>query len=129
MSYFSFSGNVPFSRHISPVGETQKMGGTLTFDLAGRAKFGPDFELVETKTMLLMFPEEKILLELLKDIGPPWMKKKLQPDYARIRPMLWPSRDVQHDDWLIDGPNEHGHKGLVHLFGLGSPGLGVGSLG
>ncbi|MEE2957046.1 MAG: FAD-dependent oxidoreductase [Pseudomonadota bacterium] len=122
-SYFSFSGNVPFSRHISPVGETQKMGGTLTFDLAGRAKFGPDFELIETENYSVDVSRRKNFVRAIRRYWPALDEQKLRPDYAGIRPMLRPNRDVQHDDWLIDGPNEHGHKGLVHLFGLGSPGL------
>ena len=122
-SYFSFSGNVPFSRHISPVGETQKMGGTLTFDLAGKPKFGPDFELVKTKNYVVDNSRREHFVKAIRRYWPTLDEKKLQPDYAGIRPMLWPSRDVQHDDWLIEGPKEHGHKGLVHLFGVGSPGL------
>jgi len=37
--------------------------------------------------------------------------------------MLSPKRDVQLNDWQIDGPEEHGFPGLVHLFAISTPGL------
>ena len=44
------------------------------------------------------------------------------PDYAGIRPKLsGPGEGAA--DFLIDGPAEHGLPGLVHLFGIESPGL------
>ena len=44
----------------------------------------------------------------------------LAPDYSGIRPKLRPSGDA---DFMIEGPSEHGIKGLVNLFGIESPGL------
>ena len=44
------------------------------------------------------------------------------PDYAGIRPKLsGPGEPAA--DFIIDGPAEHGLPGLVHLFGIESPGL------
>jgi L-2-hydroxyglutarate oxidase LhgO len=46
----------------------------------------------------------------------------LVPDYAGIRPKLsGPGEPAA--DFVIDGPAEHGLPGLVHLFGIESPGL------
>ena len=47
---------------------------------------------------------------------------RLTPDYAGIRPKLsGPGEPAA--DFLVDGPAEHGQPGLVHLFGIESPGL------
>ena len=46
----------------------------------------------------------------------------LVPDYAGIRPKLTGPGE-KAADFVIDGPAEHGLPGLVHLFGIESPGL------
>jgi L-2-hydroxyglutarate oxidase LhgO len=44
------------------------------------------------------------------------------PDYSGIRPKLTGPGEPPAD-FIIDGPGEHGLAGLVHLFGIESPGL------
>ena len=44
------------------------------------------------------------------------------PDYSGCRPKLT-GPDEPAADFRIDGPAFHGHAGLVHLFGIESPGL------
>ncbi|MNL65975.1 FAD dependent oxidoreductase [compost metagenome] len=46
----------------------------------------------------------------------------LQPGYAGIRPKISGPHEVAAD-FRIDGPAVHGVPGLVHLFGIESPGL------
>jgi L-2-hydroxyglutarate oxidase LhgO len=46
----------------------------------------------------------------------------LTPDYAGIRPKLTGPGEPAAD-FRIDGPAEHGLPGLIHLFGIESPGL------
>ena len=46
----------------------------------------------------------------------------LYPDYTGIRPKLY-ARGEPAADFLLQGPNEHGIRGLVNLFGIESPGL------
>ena len=43
-------------------------------------------------------------------------------DYSGCRPKLSAPGDPAAD-FRIDGPEFHGHAGLVHLFGIESPGL------
>ena len=49
--YFSCSVRAPFSRLIYPVPEPGGLGVHLTLDLAGQARFGPDVEWIEIRTM------------------------------------------------------------------------------
>jgi L-2-hydroxyglutarate oxidase LhgO len=49
-------------------------------------------------------------------------ERKLQPGYAGIRPRL-AKPEGGFADFRITGPAEHGVPGLVHLFGIDSPGL------
>ena len=46
----------------------------------------------------------------------------LQPDYAGVRPKLYPAGGPP-TDFAIEGPAVHGVPGLVNLFGIESPGL------
>ncbi len=46
----------------------------------------------------------------------------LEPGYSGIRPKLAPRGSVA-DDFVVQGPGEHGVQGLVNLFGIESPGL------
>lgn len=125
--FFSLTGRAPFSRPISPVGNTLEMGATFTIDLAGRAKFGPDLELIESKDYSVDPARRTHFAAAIRRYWPGLDESRLQPDYAGIRPMLRPERNIQLDDWVVDGPQQHGHAGLVHLFGISTPGL-TGSL-
>jgi L-2-hydroxyglutarate oxidase LhgO len=44
------------------------------------------------------------------------------PSYSGIRPKIVPPA-VAVQDFLIQGPNNHGVDGLINLFGIESPGL------
>ena len=46
----------------------------------------------------------------------------LVPAYAGIRPKIVPP-SVAKQDFRITGPQDHGVNGLIHLFGIESPGL------
>jgi len=46
----------------------------------------------------------------------------LVPGYAGIRPKIAPP-DAPAADFVVQGPRAHGVPGLVHLFGIESPGL------
>jgi len=44
------------------------------------------------------------------------------PSYSGIRPKIVPP-SVAYQDFLIQGPKDHGVEGLINLFGIESPGL------
>jgi L-2-hydroxyglutarate oxidase LhgO len=46
----------------------------------------------------------------------------LMPAYSGIRPKIVPPA-VAKQDFVIEGPREHGVSGLINLFGIESPGL------
>ncbi len=122
-SYFSLSGRAPFSRLVYPVPEPAGLGVHLTLDLGGQARFGPDVEWVADSADLAVDPArgEEFYAEVRK-YWPGLHDGMLQPAYAGMRPKIH-GPDEPAADFLIQGHEVHGVPGLVHLFGIESPGL------
>ena len=122
-NYFSLSGRSPFSRLIYPVPEAAGLGVHLTLDMAGQAKFGPDVEWVDSPDKLHVDPGrgDAFYAEVRK-YWPGLKDGALIPSYAGIRPKINSPQETAAD-YCIMGPAEHGVQGLVHLFGIESPGL------
>jgi L-2-hydroxyglutarate oxidase LhgO len=122
-NYFSLSGRSPFSRLIYPVPEAAGLGVHLTLDMAGQAKFGPDVEWVDSPDKLHVDPGrgDAFYAEVRK-YWPGLKDGALIPSYAGIRPKINSPQETAAD-FCIMGPAEHGVHGLVHLFGIESPGL------
>lgn len=122
-SYFSYQGRVPFQRLIYPLPVAGGLGIHLCLDLAGRARFGPDVEWVDSPDDLAVDPARGA--RFAADIRQWWPElevSRLRPDYAGVRPKL--SAPGEPDaDFLVQGPAGHGVAGLVNLFGIESPGL------
>jgi L-2-hydroxyglutarate oxidase LhgO len=122
-NYFTLSGRSPFSRLIYPVPEAAGLGVHLTLDLGGQTKFGPDVQWVERPDDLAvsMAHEEAFYREVRK-YWPDLPDNSLLPGYAGMRPKISAPHEVAAD-FCIQGPKQHGVKGLVNLFGIESPGL------
>ena len=122
-SYFTFAGRAPFSRLIYPVPEAAGLGVHLTLDLGGQAKFGPDVQWVSGPDDLVVDPArgDGFYAEVRK-YWPALPDGALLPGYAGIRPKI-SGPDEPAADFRIDGPETHGVRGLVNLFGIESPGL------
>jgi L-2-hydroxyglutarate oxidase LhgO len=121
-NYFSLSGKCPFSHLIYPVPEAGGLGVHLTIDLAGQAKFGPDVQWTTTLDYRVDDARHEEFAKRIKAYWPGIDAARLAPSYAGIRPKLeTPAGQVA--DFRIDGSRQHGIAGLVHLFGIESPGL------
>jgi L-2-hydroxyglutarate oxidase LhgO len=121
-NYFSCSARAPFSRLIYPVPEPGGLGVHLTLDMAGQARFGPDVEWVETIDYAVDPARAERFYPAIRKYWPDLPDGALMPSYSGIRPKIVPPA-VAAQDFLIQGPADHGVAGLINLFGIESPGL------
>src|SRR4051812_33867791 len=121
-NYFTLAGRSPFSRLIYPVPVPGGLGTHLTIDLGGQAKFGPDVEWVDRIDYTVDPRRAELFYLSIRRWWPGLRDGALQPGYAGIRPKVVPP-SVAVQDFVVQGPREHGVPGLVNLFGIESPGL------
>jgi L-2-hydroxyglutarate oxidase LhgO len=121
-NYFSCSARAPFSRLIYPVPEPGGLGVHLTLDLAGQARFGPDVEWIDAIDYTVDPARSERFYPAIRRYWPTLPDGALMPSYSGIRPKIVPPA-VAVQDFLIQGPRDHGVAGLINLFGIESPGL------
>ncbi|CCE11674.1 NAD binding site:FAD dependent oxidoreductase [Bradyrhizobium sp. STM 3843] len=121
-NYFSCSVRAPFARLIYPVPEPGGLGVHLTLDLAGQARFGPDVEWVDHIDYAVDPARAERFYPAIRKYWPTLPDGALMPAYSGIRPKIVPPA-VATQDFLIQGPRDHGVEGLINLFGIESPGL------
>jgi L-2-hydroxyglutarate oxidase LhgO len=121
-NYFSCSARAPFSHLIYPVPEPGGLGVHLTLDMAGQARFGPDVEWVDTIDYAVDPARAERFYPAIRRYWPTLPDGALMPSYSGIRPKIVPPA-VAVQDFLIQGPRDHGIDGLINLFGIESPGL------
>lgn len=146
-NYFSLVGKSPFSHLVYPVPEPGGLGIHLTLDLAGQARFGPDVEWlkgdIDIEDGVVVKPDYSVAQErssvfypAIRRYWPGLADNALQPAYSGVRPKLMGAvarecfgfdlgAGVNSDfsDFVIDTACQHGIPGLVHLYGIESPGL------
>ncbi|HEV2955411.1 MAG TPA: NAD(P)/FAD-dependent oxidoreductase [Xanthobacteraceae bacterium] len=121
-NYFGYAGRPAFSRLIYPAPVDGGLGIHVTLDLAGRMRFGPDVEWIDDEAYDVDARRADLFYARIRTYWPGLGDGKLVPDYCGIRPKLsGPGEPAA--DFMIEGPREHGLPGLVHLFGIESPGL------
>src|SRR6202022_3902108 len=125
-------GGAPHGRHADrpdPAGlsrkgklfQLQRAGAVFTPDLSGagarRARGAPDPRHGGTRPgrAQRFYPAPRRYWPALPDGA-------LMPSYSGIRPKIVPPA-VAVQDFLIQGPRDHGIDGLINLFGIESPGL------
>ena len=121
-NYFSCTVRSPFCHLIYPVPEPGGLGVHLTLDMAGQARFGPDVEWVETIDYAVDPARAERFYPAIRRYWPTLPDGALMPSYSGIRPKIVPPA-VAAQDFLIQGPRDHGVDGLINLFGIESPGL------
>jgi L-2-hydroxyglutarate oxidase LhgO len=121
-NYFSCSARAPFSHLIYPVPEPGGLGVHLTLDMAGQARFGPDVEWVDEIDYAVDPARAEKFYPAIRRYWPTLPDGTLMPSYSGIRPKIVPPA-VAVQDFLIQGPKDHGVGGLINLFGIESPGL------
>lgn len=120
--YYAMSGRSPFTRHIYPMPHGAWLGLHATVDLSGRCKFGPDIEWIPE--IDYSFQPQKLaqFLGFIRMYYPDLDPDRLHPDYTGIRPKLYREGEPV-PDFAFHTEAQHGHPGLIMLFGIESPGL------
>jgi L-2-hydroxyglutarate oxidase LhgO len=121
-NYFGCVGKPAFSRLIYPAPVEGGLGTHVTLDLNGRMRFGPDVEWIDREAYEVDPRRAESFYASIRRYWPGLPDGSLVPDYSGIRPKLTGPGE-KAADFMIDGPAEHGLSGLVHLFGIESPGL------
>jgi L-2-hydroxyglutarate oxidase LhgO len=121
-NYFALHGASPFRRLIYPAPVVHGLGVHLTLDLGGQTRFGPDVEWVDKISYEVDPRRADGFAEAIRRYWPGLPEDALSPAYCGIRPKLGGPNDPVAD-FRIDGPEVHGVRGLVNLFGIESPGL------
>ena len=125
--YFVCPGRAAFSRLIYPMPDEAGLGVHVTLDLGGQMRFGPDVQWIPLAELgaedYRVDPARAApFTDAIRRYWPALPDGALQPAYAGIRPKIsGPGEPAA--DFVIQGPAEHGVAGLVHLFGIESPGL------
>ncbi|KAI1136962.1 FAD dependent oxidoreductase [Hypoxylon sp. FL0543] len=135
-NYFSYGASAPKVRRLVYPVTAPGAGGLgthLTLDLAGRMRFGPDVEWVESPADLSVSAARlpAAVAEIRKYL-PAIDAGALGPDYAGVRPKLRPAGAVATGGSGSGGKSgfvdfyvrrEDGYDGWVNLLGIESPGL------
>jgi L-2-hydroxyglutarate oxidase LhgO len=120
--YMTYSGLTPFRRLIYPVAQTGGLGVHLTLDMGGQARFGPDVQWVDSPDYRFEQDLTQAFADAIRCYWPALDASRLQPGYVGVRPKLaGPGEPAA--DFMIQDSSQHGCAGLVHLFGIESPGL------
>jgi len=121
-NYFYLTTPSPFKHLVYPMPTRGSLGVHVSFDTAGRCRFGPDIHWVESLEYNVV---ERRLDEFYTSIRRYWPglpDDALAPDYTGIRPKLTREGEPAAD-FVIQTREDHGIDGLVNLFGIESPGL------
>lgn len=121
-NYFALAGPPPFKRLVYPLTSSASLGIHFSLDMAGQAKFGPDIEWIDDIDYRVDPTRDTIFYDTIRTYWPALPDGALTPSYCGVRPKL--VRQGQGtQDFVIQGPADHGLPGLLNLYGIESPGL------
>jgi L-2-hydroxyglutarate oxidase LhgO len=121
-SYFSYRGPSPFTHLVYPLPVPGGLGIHATLDLAGKLRFGPDVEWIDTVDYTVDARKVADFYAAIRAYWPDVRLENLQPSYAGVRPKL-SSPGETAADFAILPVRGLGKARLVHLLGIESPGL------
>ena len=121
-NYYSLTRRSPFTRLVYPVPEPGGLGVHVTLDMGGQARFGPDVEWVDRIEYDVDPRRAERFYAAIRRYWPGLPDGALAPGYSGIRPKTAGPKEPA-PDFEIQGPGKHGVAGLVHMFGIESPGL------
>ncbi len=120
--YFTMAGRSPFRHLVYPVPVPGGLGIHVTLDLAGQVRFGPDVSWLDEVDYSFDAARADSFYQAIRTYYPDLPEGALIPGYTGIRPKLG-GAGSPNADFVIQGPRAHGVPGLVHLYGIESPGL------
>ena len=94
----------------------------MTLDLGGQARFGPDVEWIDEIDYDVDPGRSQSFYAAVRKYWPGLPDGALVPAYAGIRPKIQAPGEAAVD-FVVQGPADHGVRGLVNLFGIESPGV------
>lgn len=120
--YMTYSGPTPFNRLVYPLPQAGGLGIHLTLDMGGQSRFGPDVVWVESPDYRFEQDQTLKFAEAIRCYWPELDVSRLQAGYVGVRPKLvGPGEPAA--DFIVQDETQHGFAGLIHLFGIESPGL------
>lgn len=120
--YFTMTGRSPFRHLIYPMPDRASLGVHVTLDIGGHTRFGPDVEWIDSIDYDVDPSRGTAFYAAVRRYYPALRDGSLQPGYSGIRPKIQAPGEPAAD-FVIDGSDNHGIRGLVNLFGIESPGL------
>ena len=126
-NYYRLTSPAAFTKLIYPAPVSGGLGIHLTIDLAGQKRFGPDVEwlpLTSPDTLDYRVSADRLsdFYASIRRYWPSLPDDSLVADYAGVRPKI-KRNDTVSSDFEISTEQQHGVPGLIHLFGIESPGL------
>ncbi len=121
-SYFSYGGKSPVSTLVYPAPheDLKGLGVHATLNLAGRLRFGPDAEYVDSIDYRIDINKRDAFHEGASRFIEGLEKDAFLPDTAGIRPKI---RGEGIKDFVIRHEADRGLEGFINLVGIESPGL------
>ena len=120
--YYTLAGPSPFNHLVYPVAQKGGLGVHVTLDMGGAVRFGPDVRWIDSLNYDFSDARRDDFVGAIQRYYPALDPQALEPGYTGIRPKIG-GPEHPNVDFQILTPSTHGIEGLVHLFGIESPGL------
>lgn len=120
--FLSHRGSTPFAHMVVPLEPLLSAGGSLTPDMGGQSRFGPDLSFILERDYRPDAGVSPRAVEAIRTWWPGLSPERLAVDFVGIRPRVT-GPGQPPGDWVLAGPDRHGLAGQFHLFGIDTPGL------